>query len=391
MSLLRFLLAFSEHLDSQLPESKGHSIRVANISLSIANQLNLSLQEKYDLVISAILHDAGNGNHYTKKKKDDLEIEEHALKGSLFISDVPYLEKSATIIKYHHFPWSLGKGEVYKEEKVPLESNILTLAEFIDSCFDKSKYILKERNKIIKKVKEKGEKLFHPEVLKSFLDLSHKESFWFEINYDTIKPSDFPCDIKLNLDQFMHLSKAIARIVDYRSRIQVRHSRNVANISAFLAGSLKLKDEEVKKIRISGYLHDIGKIALSSNILLKNEKLTRKELEYIKVHPFKTYVVLKNSTPFEDITLWASYHHEKLNGKGYPFKLKNNEIPYESRIVAIADIYSALSEDRPYRRGQKENRVLNYMKKLVKENFIDKDIFEVLYENREELSHIIRL
>lgn len=392
VSVLRFLLAFSEHLDSQLPDNRRHSSRVANISLSIANQLNLSEKEKYDLVISALLHDAGNGNHnHNNKSKEDLEISEHALKSSLFISDVSYLEKSATIIKYHHLPWNFGKGEIYKEEKIPIESHILTLAEYIDSHYDKSKYILKEKTKIIKKIKEEGEKLFHPDVLDAFLELSTKESFWFEINYDNITPHDFSYDINLNIDQFLELSKAVARIVDYRSKIQVRHSRNVANISAFLAGNLKFSDEKIKKIRISGYLHDIGKVALSSNILLKNEKLTRKDIEYIKVHPFKTYLALKNSIPFEDITLWASYHHEKLNGKGYPFKLKDSEIPHEARIITIADIYSALLEDRPYRKGVKENKALSYMKKLSKENFIDKDIFETLYENREELSNIIRL
>ncbi|ACK41656.1 metal dependent phosphohydrolase [Dictyoglomus turgidum DSM 6724] len=389
MSLLAFLLAFSEQLDSQLPENRRHSSRVANISLAIANHLKLPEKSKYELVISALLHDAGNGNknnNYNHK-----EISDHALKSSLFLSDIPFLERPATIIKYHHFSWNLGRGEFYQDEKIPIESQILNLAEHIDENYDKSKYILKEKNKIIKKIKEKGENLFHPDVLNAFYDLSQKESFWFEINYDNITPKDFYCDIKLDIDSFLLLSKAIARIVDYRSRIQVRHSRNVANISSFLAGNLNINDEKIKRIRISGYLHDIGKVALSSKILLKKDKLTRKETEYIKVHPFKTFLTLKNSIPFEDIIIWSSYHHEKLNGKGYPFRLKGNEIPIEARIVATADIYSALLEDRPYRKGVSEKMAINYMRRLAREGYIDKDIFEVLYENREELKSVIRL
>jgi HD-GYP domain-containing protein (c-di-GMP phosphodiesterase class II) len=389
VSLLAFLLAFSEQLDSQLPENRRHSSRVANISLAIANHLKLPEKSKYELVISALLHDAGNGNknnNYNHK-----EISDHALKSSLFLSDIPFLERPATIIKYHHFSWNLGRGEFYQDEKIPIESQILNLAEHIDENYDKSKYILKEKNKIIKKIKEKGENLFHPDVLNAFYDLSQKESFWFEINYDNITPKDFSCDIKLDIDSFLLLSKAIARIVDYRSRIQVRHSRNVANISSFLAGNLNINDEKIKRIRISGYLHDIGKVALSSKILLKKDKLTRKETEYIKVHPFKTFLTLKNSIPFEDIIIWSSYHHEKLNGKGYPFRLKGNEIPIEARIVATADIYSALLEDRPYRKGVSEKMAINYMRRLAREGYIDKDIFEVLYENREELKSVIRL
>jgi len=391
VSVLGFLLAFSEHLDSQLPENRRHSSRVANISLAIANYLNLSEKSKYDLAISALLHDAGNGNKNHNNNNNHKEISDHALKSSLFLSDIPFLERASTIIKYHHFPWNLGKGEFYQDEKIPIESQILNLAEHIDESYDKSKYILKEKNKIIKKIKEKGEKIFNPDVLNAFYDLSQKESFWFEINYDDITPQNFSCDIKLDIDSFLLLSKAIARIVDYRSKIQVRHSRNVANIASFLAGNLGFNDEKIKRIRISGYLHDIGKVALSSEILLKDDKLTRREIEYIKVHPFKTFVTLKKSVPFEDIIIWSSYHHEKLNGKGYPFRLKGNEIPTEARVVAIADIYSALLEDRPYRKGISEARAINYMRKLAREGYIDKEIFGVLYENREELKSVIRL
>jgi len=208
VSLLAFLLAFSEQLDSQLPENRRHSSRVANISLAIANHLKLPEKSKYELVISALLHDAGNGNknnNYNHK-----EISDHALKSSLFLSDIPFLERPATIIKYHHFSWNLGRGEFYQDEKIPIESQILNLAEHIDENYDKSKYILKEKNKIIKKIKEKGENLFHPDVLNAFYDLSQKESFWFEINYDNITPKDFYCDIKLDIDSFLLLSKAIA-------------------------------------------------------------------------------------------------------------------------------------------------------------------------------------
>lgn len=388
VSVLRFLLAFSEHLDSQLPEKRRHSSRVANISLCIADNLGLSEKEKYDLTLSALLHDVGDGN---KIQNYSIAISEHALKGSLFISDITSLEKVSTIIKYHHLPWDFGRGRTYKEETIPIESHILTLSEFIDKYYDKTKYILIERNKIINKVKKEGEKIFHPDVLNAFLELSSKESFWFTVNYDNIQPKDFYCDINLNIDEFLQFSRAIARIVDYRSRIQVRHSRNVANIAAFLAGNLKYKDEKIKKIKISGYLHDIGKVALSSSILLKNQGLSKRDMYYIKVHPYKTYIVLKNSISFEDITIWSSYHHEKLNGKGYPFRLKNDEIPEEARIVTIADIYSALREDRPYRKGMNGKRVISYMKKLSKGNYIDKDIYEILYENQEEILQIINL
>jgi HD-GYP domain-containing protein (c-di-GMP phosphodiesterase class II) len=109
------------------------------------------------------------------------------------------------------------------------------------------------------------------------------------------------------------------------------------------------------------------------------------------VHPFKTYLTLKKGLPFEDIIIWASYHHEKLNGKGYPFKVSGENIPIPARIITISDIYSALLENRPYRPGLSENKVLSYMKRLATENYIDKDILSIILENREEVSSVIKL
>ncbi|HPU43719.1 MAG TPA: HD domain-containing protein, partial [Dictyoglomaceae bacterium] len=243
MSLLVFLLAFSENLDSQIPGNKKHSSRVGYTSLNIANALGLSEERKYSLLISSLLHDAGDGKIVSEK---DMTIPEHALKGNIFIEDVPFLEKPAAIIKYHHIPWDFGKGSIYEEEEIPIESHILHLAEFIDNYIDKDKYILKEKSKVIKKIKEEKDAIFNPDVVDTFLDLSSKEAFWFEINYDTIDPSSFKNDLQLDLDELLLLSKAIARIVDFRSKIQVRHSKNVAAISYFIGENLKLPKEKIE-------------------------------------------------------------------------------------------------------------------------------------------------
>ena len=388
VSLLVFLLAFSENLDSQIPGNKKHSSRVGYTSLNIANALGLSEERKYSLLISSLLHDAGDGKIVSEK---DMTIPEHALKGNIFIEDVPFLEKPAAIIKYHHIPWDFGKGSIYEEEEIPIESHILHLAEFIDNYIDKDKYILKEKSKVIKKIKEEKDAIFNPDVVDTFLDLSSKEAFWFEINYDTIDPSSFKNDLQLDLDELLLLSKAIARIVDFRSKIQVRHSKNVAAISYFIGENLKLPKEKIEELRIAGYLHDIGKVAIPPQILTKESKLTKKECEYIKVHPYKTYLTLKKSIPFGDIVLWASLHHEKLNGKGYPFHLTKDEIPFEARIISIADIFAALLEDRPYRKGTSVKRAVANMKGLAKNGYIDSDILGILIENLEEISNLIKL
>ncbi|MGB9681517.1 MAG: HD-GYP domain-containing protein [bacterium] len=144
---------------------------------------------------------------------------------------------------------------------------------------------------------------------------------------------------------------------------------------------LGFSENELKLIRIAGYLHDIGKVAIPIEILEKPDILTEEEYNIIKLHAYYSYRILEHIEGLELINEWGSFHHERLDGSGYPFGIKGDGLSLGSRIIAIADVFTALIEDRPYRRGMDIDEALDNIRSLVRANKLDRYIFSVLERN----------
>lgn len=127
------------------------------------------------------------------------------------------------------------------------------------------------------------------------------------------------------------------------------HSDRVSAYSVLIGKNLGLSEEDLKKLKIGGLFHDIGKIGIPDHILLKTTKLDDSEYSEIKNHPSIGAHILSNATIFTDIIPIVKHHHERFDGNGYPGKLKGEEIPYLARITAIADAFDAMTSKRSYR------------------------------------------
>jgi len=127
------------------------------------------------------------------------------------------------------------------------------------------------------------------------------------------------------------------------------HSENVAKLSMEFGAYIGLSEKTVQNLYWAGIVHDMGKILIPQNILNKPTRLTIEEFNEIKKHPVYAYDVFKNSRPMSEIALFVKHHHEKYNGKGYPDGLKGKAIPYESRILCIADAWDAMTSERVYK------------------------------------------
>lgn len=140
------------------------------------------------------------------------------------------------------------------------------------------------------------------------------------------------------------------------------HSVSVCVYSLLAGRALNYTNKMLHQLAIGTLLHDIGKVALDSNILYKPEKLTEEEYEYVQQHAAAGYQLLKRGTALpETIRMIAITHHERLDGSGYPFGLKGVELHEYSKIVAIADVYDALTTDRCYREKWPANKALDYL------------------------------
>jgi diguanylate cyclase (GGDEF)-like protein len=172
---------------------------------------------------------------------------------------------------------------------------------------------------------------------------------------------------------------AFAKTIELKDHYTGNHVEKTVYYANEIAKRLKLPAEEIRFIEQASMLHDLGKIGISEKILLKKGPLTRREFDKIKNHPKIGADIIRPIQFFHSLLPLILYHHERWDGKGYPFGLKGNDIPIGARIIAIADVYEALISDRSYRKALSKKQAM----KIIKENSgkqFDPKIADVLME-----------
>ncbi len=177
--------------------------------------------------------------------------------------------------------------------------------------------------------------------------------------------------------------------IELRDTYTKGHSQRVAFYAKKIAESLKIKDNLIKQIHVAGLLHDIGKISIPDNILMKSSKLTEIEYEMIKYHAILSYELVNQFRSLEDLKSIAKIvrqHHEKCDGSGYPDGLKCKDITLGARILAVADVFDALTTARPYREAFLPQDAIQIMKSEVEhfDNNIFNNSIDILLNNFED-------
>jgi HD-GYP domain-containing protein (c-di-GMP phosphodiesterase class II) len=160
----------------------------------------------------------------------------------------------------------------------------------------------------------------------------------------------------------------------------------VAAVSARLSQLLGFTESECRLMLIAGHLHDLGKLAVPSEIIEKPSGLQENELNVMRHHTYYTYRILETIPRFQVINKWASFHHERLDGSGYPFHLTARNIPRGSQIMAVADVFTAITEDRPYRRGMTRESAAKVLDRMARDSALSREIVAALNEHYEEVN-----
>lgn len=166
------------------------------------------------------------------------------------------------------------------------------------------------------------------------------------------------------------LSSLLA-VVETRDKYTDEHSHNVANYALAVAKSMNLSEEDCSHIYMGCQLHDLGKVYVPNSVLNKNSSLTDEEYEIMKAHPQQGYEVITKLDIFHGtcVANIVRYHHERVDGTGYPLGLKQHEIPIEARIVAVCDAYDAMTTNRSYRDAMNPKEALNIIIKYSGSHF----------------------
>ena len=181
--------------------------------------------------------------------------------------------------------------------------------------------------------------------------------------------------------------RALINAIDAKDAYTCGHSDRVALIAKRLAQGLQLDAIRCERLYMAGLLHDIGKIGVPDEVLLKPGKLTDEEFALIKRHPTIGHSIMKHVPQLQYVLPGVLHHHESLNGRGYPFGLKGDEIPLEARILAVADSYDAMTSSRPYRDAMPLEKAAKILREGAGTQW-DADVIDVLFALWEEVRQI---
>jgi putative nucleotidyltransferase with HDIG domain len=223
---------------------------------------------------------------------------------------------------------------------------------------------------------------FEPRIAAAFERVAARDEFWSTLRSEDLQHIIFdlePAQQRAFVDEAYldDIAAAFAQVIDSKSPYTSGHSERVTLFADLIAEQLGVSPEQRRWLRRAALLHDIGKLGVSNTILDKPAKLDDDEWVAMKKHTTLGEMILSRIAAFQDLAAIAGGHHEKLDGTGYPRGLKDAEISLEIRMVTTADIFDALTADRPYRAAMPVDKALSIMTEMVG-TAIDPRCFEAL-------------
>lgn len=382
--LISTIASFSRGGDLNNLTFLAHAERVAHISFRLGKELTLNQREINELVLSALLHDIGIMTDEEQLQLADLEpeagrISPHCLRGYKLLKPTKTFGPYAQNVLEHHD---------YYSSSLRIIPAIIHVADRVDILLNKNRYSLSQVANILQYFKNKTGSLFCPNVVEALEGLARLPSFWLDLEYKHYRFVDNMEDFRhvLALDELEELATLMAILVDSKSPFTGRHSEGVTRTVGFLAQKLNMPEDRVRVVRVAGLLHDIGKLAIPDEILMFPGPLSKEQRAVMKQHTYHSYHLIKGIGPKADrLAGWAAFHHERLNGTGYPFGLRGDDLEPEARLMAVADITQSLLETRPYREGMSKDKVIKILHNNVRAEHIDPNLTDLAIAYLDEI------
>jgi putative nucleotidyltransferase with HDIG domain len=359
ISLSEVISALSFAIDLTDGAVHGHALRTCLLGMRIAEEAGLTPEEKSSLYYALLLKDIGNEEMIGLRCDRGASIVSKLGMGPLAAEAVRNLEE--------HWDGS-GYPKRARGKRIPLLARVCAVAQHLD-VFSTGR----SPSVAIETLEQWSGTWFDPELVQAALSLNRRGVLWtycrasdsHELTRAAVLDLDPRKRQRLDDRQIDLICEAFADVVDAKSHFTFRHSVGVAELARGIAKNLGLRQDRIRLVRRAALLHDIGKLSVANTILDKKTRLTEAEWKVVERHPGLTRRILEQIGPFREIAIVAGEHHEKLDGSGYPKHLIAADLSIEARIIAVADVYGALSEDRPYRAGLRYEEILPIMRALA--------------------------
>ena len=432
LRLAEVLSALTHALDITEGQPQGHSVRCCWIGLQIAEELGFDDKQTWELYYTLLLKDLGCSSNAARicelylvndlTFKQDFKLINGSLPQALrFVMSHTGLkaglaerfraiinifqnggeisrelietrcQRGADIARKMRFGEAVANGIHSLDERwdgsgkpnglrgtqIPLYSRIALLAQVVD-VFQMSD----DEDAARREIQNRSGTWFDPELAAAFQRVASRTSFWDALNGDDIQNMILELEpvqqsTRIDDDYLDDIAMGFAEVVDSKSPFTKGHSERVTLFTDLIAEELGLSIQHRRWLKRAALLHDIGKLGVSNTVLDKPGKLDADEWIDMKQHAVQTETILSRISVFKELAPIAGAHHEKLNGMGYPKGLKGDEIALESRILAVADIFDALTAERPYRAAMPVTKALAIMAEDV-DTAIDGKCFEAL-------------
>jgi putative nucleotidyltransferase with HDIG domain len=287
-------------------------------------------------------------------------------RGAKIARDLEFPELTANAIRSLDEHWDgLGHPDGLKGEEIPLLARILNLSQtaevFIREFSLAGAFVM---------AAERSGSWFDPALVKIFISIEKDTAFWELFNSPSLADATAsfePQDSMLVADAALldRIAEGFSQVIDAKSPWTYRHSEGVAKLATGIAEVMGFSADEVRFIRRAALVHDVGKLGISNLILDKPGKLTPEEIAEMRRHTFYTHQILSQVQGFKDLADLAAAHHEQLDGKGYHRGWDASQLSTSARILAVADIYEALTAKRPYRQDLTDEEVTTIMRKKL--------------------------
>ncbi|PQJ49117.1 hydrolase [Vibrio jasicida] len=398
VDLKQALIWVARALDYVGVDDSHHSHRVAYIAYQCALALGWDNHQAEFCYFAGMVHDCGvsetREHMMLLKQLVPQEAKAHCIRGYHTLKQCRLLAQFATPILYHHTHWD----ELEQIDIPSFEKNVAALlyladrldfmrAHYVTNCH--SDLVTLHEELIAECVLVNAGTLFHPEMCRAMVKLIMTDAFWFAMESEHIETIGMQFENidwlqkQLSIEDLTSLGLFLARIVDAKSSFTYQHSQKVAELSRYLAKKIGLDEHDQEMIYIAGLVHDIGKLKTPDEILHKEGPLNQQEYTRIKRHTIDTELALHKVFPNAKIAEWASNHHERLDGSGYPYHKTAEALDVPSRIIAVVDVFQALSQDRPYRGRMTLQEIAIIMGEQVDSGKLCADVYQVLWSNRQ--------